>query len=55
MLGSMMIPSVLLLAPLYKMVVDLGLVDSLAGLIIPGMVGTLRHLSLSPGLLERPQ
>ena len=40
MLGSMMIPSVLLLAPLYKMVVDLGLVDSLAGLIIPGMVGT---------------
>jgi ABC-type glycerol-3-phosphate transport system permease component len=40
MLGSMMIPGVLLLAPLYKMVVDLGLVDSLAGLIIPGMVGT---------------
>ena len=40
MLGSMMIPSVLLLAPLYKMVVDMGLVDSLAGLIIPGMVGT---------------
>jgi len=40
MLGSMMIPSVLLLAPLYKMVVDLGLVDSLAGLIIPIMVST---------------
>src|SRR5262249_11998743 len=40
MLGSMMIPSVLLLAPLYKMVVDLGLVDSLAGVIIPIMVST---------------
>jgi arabinosaccharide transport system permease protein len=38
MLGSMMIPGVLLLAPLYKMVVDLGLVDSLAALILPSMV-----------------
>ena len=35
MLGSMMVPSVLLLAPLYKMVVDLHMVDSLPGLIIP--------------------
>jgi ABC-type glycerol-3-phosphate transport system permease component len=40
MLGSMMIPPVLLLAPLYKMVVDLGLVDSLAGVIVPIMVST---------------
>jgi len=40
MLGSMMIPPVLLLAPLYKMVVDLGLVDSLPGLIIPTMIST---------------
>jgi multiple sugar transport system permease protein len=38
MLGSMTIPSVLLLAPLYKMIVDLGLVDSILGLIVPGMV-----------------
>ena len=38
MLGSMMIPSALLLAPLYKMIVDLGLVDSLAGVIVPRMV-----------------
>jgi ABC-type glycerol-3-phosphate transport system permease component len=38
MLGSMMIPSVLLLAPMYKIIVKLGLVDSLAGLIIPYMV-----------------
>jgi len=38
LLGSMMVPSVLLLAPLYKMIVDLGLVDSLPGLILPLMV-----------------
>jgi ABC-type glycerol-3-phosphate transport system permease component len=38
MLGSMTIPPALLLAPLYKMVVDLGMVDSLLGLIVPGMV-----------------
>lgn len=38
MLASMMIPDVLLLAPLYKMVVDLGMVDTLAGLILPKMV-----------------
>jgi len=40
MLGAMMIPPVLLLAPLYKMVVDLGLVDSHAGVIIPLMAST---------------
>ncbi len=39
MLGSMTIPTALMLAPLYKMVVNLGLVDSLPGLIAPGMVG----------------
>jgi ABC-type glycerol-3-phosphate transport system permease component len=38
MLGSMTIPPVLLLAPLYKMVVELRMVDSLLGLIVPGMV-----------------
>jgi multiple sugar transport system permease protein len=38
MLGSMTVPTALLLAPLYKMVVDLRLVDSLTGLIVPGMV-----------------
>jgi len=35
MLGSMMIPSVLLLAPLYKLVVDARMVDTLPGIIIP--------------------
>jgi ABC-type glycerol-3-phosphate transport system permease component len=38
MLGSMMIPQVLLLAPLYKMAVDLGMVDSLWGLLLPFLV-----------------
>lgn len=38
MLGSMMIPSVLLLAPLYEMIVKLGLVDSYAALILPILV-----------------
>jgi ABC-type glycerol-3-phosphate transport system permease component len=37
-LGSMMIPQVLLLAPLYKMAVDLGMIDTLWGLILPWMV-----------------
>lgn len=38
MLGSMMIPSILLLAPIYKMAVDLGIVDTLFGLILTGLV-----------------
>jgi ABC-type glycerol-3-phosphate transport system permease component len=38
MLGSMMIPGVLLLAPIYAMAVDLGIVDSLFGLMLPGLV-----------------
>jgi ABC-type glycerol-3-phosphate transport system permease component len=38
MLGSMMIPSILLLAPIYKMAVDLRLVDTLFGLILTGLV-----------------
>lgn len=40
MLGSMMVPPALLLAPLYKMIVDMGLVDSLPGIILPIMVST---------------
>ncbi len=40
MLGSMMVPPALLLAPLYKMIVDMGLVDSLPGMILPIMVST---------------
>ena len=38
MLGSMMIPGILLLAPIYKMAVDLKMIDTLWGLILPGVV-----------------
>ena len=38
MLGSMMIPYVLLLAPVYELAVRLGLVDRLWGLMLPGLV-----------------
>ena len=38
MLGSMMIPQVLLLAPLYELVVKIGLVDSYLSLILPVLV-----------------
>jgi ABC-type glycerol-3-phosphate transport system permease component len=38
MLGSMMIPHILLLAPVYQMVVDLGMVDTYVGLVLPGLV-----------------
>jgi ABC-type glycerol-3-phosphate transport system permease component len=38
MLGSMTVPGVLLLAPIYAMMVSLDFVDSYHGLILPGMV-----------------
>jgi ABC-type glycerol-3-phosphate transport system permease component len=39
MLGSMMVPGVLLMAPVYELMVKLGFVDTYHGLIIPGLVG----------------
>lgn len=38
MLGSMMIPGVLLFAPVYELMVRLGLVDTYYGLVLPGLV-----------------
>jgi multiple sugar transport system permease protein len=38
MLGTMMIPGLLLLAPIYKMSVDIGTIDTLWGLLLPSMV-----------------
>lgn len=38
MIGSTMIPGVLLLAPVYKMFVDFGLIDSVPGLLLTGAV-----------------
>lgn len=37
MLGSMMVPGVLLFAPVYEMMVELQLVDTFRGLILPGI------------------
>jgi ABC-type glycerol-3-phosphate transport system permease component len=37
MLASMMIPGVLLFAPVYEMMVKLGLVDTFSGLLLPGI------------------
>jgi ABC-type glycerol-3-phosphate transport system permease component len=38
MLGTMMIPGVLLFAPVYEMMVDLGMIDTYQGLILPSIV-----------------
>jgi len=38
LIGSTMIPGVLLLAPIYKMFVDFGLIDSVPGLLLTGAV-----------------
>jgi ABC-type glycerol-3-phosphate transport system permease component len=38
MIGSTMIPGVLLLAPVYKMFVDIALIDSIPGLLVTGAV-----------------
>jgi ABC-type glycerol-3-phosphate transport system permease component len=38
MIGSTMIPGVLLLAPVYKMFVDLGIIDSIPGLLVTAAV-----------------
>jgi ABC-type glycerol-3-phosphate transport system permease component len=38
MIGSTMIPGVLLLAPIYKMFVDFGVIDSVPGLLLTGAV-----------------
>ena len=38
MLGSLTIPPVLLLAPIYQLAVELGMVDQLWGLMVPGLV-----------------
>lgn len=54
MLGSMMIPSILLLAPVYKMAVDWGMVDTLWGLILPGMVSAYGIFLFRQAILSVP-
>jgi len=53
-LFSMMVPSVVLLIPLYTLVVKFGWTDSLIGLIIPGMMNATAVLILRQSFLTLP-
>lgn len=54
MLGSMMIPAVLLFAPVYEMIVKLGLVDTYTGLILPGLVSAYGIFLFRQAMLSIP-
>jgi ABC-type glycerol-3-phosphate transport system permease component len=54
MLGSMMVPSVLLLAPIYDLAVNVGLIDSLLGLISVGMVSAYGVFLFRQAMLSVP-
>ncbi len=54
MLGSMMIPGVLLMAPIYELMVSLGLIDTYQGLIIPGVVGAYGIFLFRQAILAVP-
>lgn len=54
MLGSMMIPSVLLFAPVYEMMVKLGLIDTYQGLILPSIVSAFGIFLFRQAILGVP-
>lgn len=54
MLGSMMIPGVLLFAPVYEMMVKLGLVDTYQGLILPSLVSAFGIFLFRQAILSVP-
>ena len=54
MLGTMMIPSVLLFAPVYEMMVKLGLVDTYQGLILPSIVSAYGIFLFRQAMLSVP-
>jgi ABC-type glycerol-3-phosphate transport system permease component len=54
MLGTMMIPSVLLFAPVYEMMVGLGLVDTYQGLILPSIVSAYGIFLFRQAMLSVP-
>lgn len=54
MLSSMMIPSVLLFAPIYEMMVALRLVDTYEGLILPGIVSVYGIFLFRQAMLAVP-
>jgi multiple sugar transport system permease protein len=54
MAGSMMVPGVLLLAPVYKMYVDLQLVDSIPGLLLTSVVSAYGVFLFRQAILSVP-
>ncbi|MEY4544289.1 MAG: hypothetical protein RL685_484 [Pseudomonadota bacterium] len=54
MLGTMMIPGVILFAPVYEMMVRLGLVDTYQGLILPSVVSAYGIFLFRQALLSVP-
>lgn len=54
MLGSMMIPGVLLFAPVYEMMVTLGLIDTYQGLILPSIVSAFGIFLFRQAILSVP-
>src|SRR5882672_6605109 len=54
MLGTMMIPGQVLMAPLYELIYRLGLVDSYLGLIIPGAVSVFGIFLFRQSILQVP-
>jgi len=54
MLGSMMVPGVLLFAPVYQMMVNLGFVDTFQGLILPSIVSAYGIFLFRQAILSVP-
>jgi ABC-type glycerol-3-phosphate transport system permease component len=54
MLGTMMIPGSVLLAPNYELLVKLGLMNSYLGIIIPGAVGAFGMLLFKQAMMSVP-
>jgi ABC-type glycerol-3-phosphate transport system permease component len=54
MLGSMMIPGVLLFAPIYEMMVELRLIDTYQGVILPGVVSAFGIFLFRQAILSVP-
>ena len=54
MLGTMMIPAQVLLAPMYELIYRMGLVDSYLGLIVPGAVNVFGMFLFRQSMLDLP-
>jgi ABC-type glycerol-3-phosphate transport system permease component len=54
MLGTMMIPAQVLMAPMYELIYRLGLMDSYAGLIVPGAVNVFGIFLFRQSMLSVP-